>query len=162
MARMKKIKDPFEDLDDDFKNEIAALSPEDIKQRISKIVENEIDNQRAKAADVDLANKQHDAAKAAEQYKAKTKTNNRTLKSLKLKIEELGGTEQTKVKPLQQKMAEVALDETDNLTAMKADQTLAVAKEALKMANETYSDVTKYNKLRVGYCAYMLEAKGAK
>jgi hypothetical protein len=54
----------------------------------------------------------------------------------------------------------VALNESDNQEAKKADEDLREKKEQAKMAGEGYADATKANKVRVEYAKFMLQNMG--
>ncbi len=58
------------------------------------------------------------------------------------------------------KIFEVACNEVDNLKAKKDDQDLKDKKESAKMAGETYTESTKFNRMRIGYAKFILEARG--
>ncbi len=75
MARGRKKKLEFEELDSEFKDTIASLSDEQIKQRMAEIAMNEQENQNAKKADTDLEEKIAQAKYAGEVYKEATKFN---------------------------------------------------------------------------------------
>jgi ElaB/YqjD/DUF883 family membrane-anchored ribosome-binding protein len=77
MARrgFKGPKDPYEDLDSDYKDAIAASTVEDINKRIAEIAKNEQDNLKAKGDDQDLKEKKEAATEAGKQYKDASKQN---------------------------------------------------------------------------------------
>lgn len=75
MARGRKKKLEFEELDSEFKDTIASLSDEQIKQRMAEIAMNEQENLNAKKADADLEEKIAQAKYAGEAYKEATKFN---------------------------------------------------------------------------------------
>lgn len=58
------------------------------------------------------------------------------------------------------KVAEVALNQHENLAAKAADMDLKEKQEAVKMASAQYTDATKMNKLRIAYGHFVLEARG--
>jgi hypothetical protein len=68
-------KNPFEDLDPEFKETVEAMSDEDIKKKISEVAINEHENRSAMKADMDLAEKKEIAKLAGEQYAEATKAN---------------------------------------------------------------------------------------
>ena len=75
MARGFKKKNPFDDLDKDFKTGIEDMSDEDIKKRVSEVAINEHENRAAQKKDQDLADKKAAVKYADEQYREGTKMN---------------------------------------------------------------------------------------
>jgi len=59
------------------------------------------------------------------------------------------------------KIAEVAKNQEENLRAMADDQDLQEKKEAVKMASEGYRDASKMNRLKVIYAMRVLGDRGA-
>lgn len=75
MARGRKKKQPFEDLDQDFKDDVANMKDEDIRAKLAEVAINEHENREAKKQDQDLQQK-HDAySLAGEIYREGTKMN---------------------------------------------------------------------------------------
>lgn len=58
------------------------------------------------------------------------------------------------------KVSVVALNEQDNQNLKDADEDLASAKEAVKVASEQYVSATKVNKAKIKYAKYLLESRG--
>lgn len=92
MARPPKLtkKDPFEALDTDFKDTIAAATPLDIRSRIAKVALDELANQQAKGEDQDLAEKVEQAKFAGEGYKEATKMNKLRIAFCKRALQDKG------------------------------------------------------------------------
>ena len=67
--RGRPKKNPFEDLDDEYKSFIEGATDEEIRHRISEVAINEVLNQEAKGDDQDLAEKLEAAKGAGLQYK---------------------------------------------------------------------------------------------
>ncbi len=61
---------------------------------------------------------------------------------------------------ISQRIAEVAMNEVENLAAKKADQDLKEKRDAAKFAGEQYSEATKMNRLRISFAHSILEARG--
>lgn len=82
MARKKSStpKDPFEDLDKEFRDKIPELDEPQIRDIIATVSLNEVHNQMNKANDQDLTDKKEAAKFAAEQYTKATKMNKLRLK----------------------------------------------------------------------------------
>lgn len=75
MPRGRKKKQPFEDLDQDFKDDVANMKDEDIKAKLCEVAINEHENRQAKKADVDLQQKQEQYQLAGEIYREASKMN---------------------------------------------------------------------------------------
>lgn len=73
-------KDIFADLDNDFKDAVAAESPEEIRKRIAQVALNEEENRKMKEEDQDLAQAVEAAKIAGEQYREATKMNRLRIK----------------------------------------------------------------------------------
>lgn len=68
-------KSPFADLDQEFKDNVANMSDEEVKRRIAEVAINEHENREAKKKDVDLQDKMATAKMAGEGYRDATKQN---------------------------------------------------------------------------------------
>jgi hypothetical protein len=88
--KLPKNNDPFKDLPPEFKDAIAASSPEEIRKRICEVALNEEENQRLKAEDQDLAEKKEAAKLAGEQYSDGTKSNRLKIKFMRRCLEDKG------------------------------------------------------------------------
>ena len=75
MARGRKKKQPFEDLDQDFKDTVANMKDEEIKTKLCEVAINEHENRQAKKQDMDLQQKQEAYQLAGEIYREATKMN---------------------------------------------------------------------------------------
>ncbi len=75
MARKFSKKNPFADLDQEYKDNIANMQDEEIKKRVSEIAIAEHENREAKKKDQDLKDKQEAVKFAAAQYVEGTKMN---------------------------------------------------------------------------------------
>lgn len=73
MGRSKK--DPFEDLDQDFKNAVAGMNEMEIRQKISSVALNQVALIEAKENDEDFQQKKEAASVAGEVYRDGTKAN---------------------------------------------------------------------------------------
>lgn len=75
MARKFTKKSPFADLDQEYKDTLAAMQDEDIKKRVSEVSLNEHENREAKKKDQDLKDKVAAVKFAGAQYAEATKMN---------------------------------------------------------------------------------------
>ena len=75
MPRGRPKKLPFEDLDQNFKDEVANLTDEQVKQKLAAIAIAEHENREAKKQDQDLESKHIIYRDAGEQYREATKNN---------------------------------------------------------------------------------------
>jgi len=75
MPKMPKVKDPFADLDSDWKDAVAQGTVEEINARIAEVAKAEALNQEAKSEDVDLASLKEQVKEAGAQYAEATKAN---------------------------------------------------------------------------------------
>jgi hypothetical protein len=75
MPKGRPKKEPFEDLDKDFKALIESATEEDIRKKISEVALNEFQNQENKKADGQLAEAGAAYKEAGAQYKEATKHN---------------------------------------------------------------------------------------
>jgi hypothetical protein len=75
MARGRKKKNRFEDLDSVFKDEVANMKDEEIRNRLAQIAINEHENREAKKKDTDLESKKEQYRIAGEIYREATKAN---------------------------------------------------------------------------------------
>lgn len=76
MANFKKVKkDPFADLDAEFKDMIASSSIEIINNKIAEVAKNQEENLRAMADDQDLQEKKEAVKMASEGYRDASKMN---------------------------------------------------------------------------------------
>lgn len=73
--RTRKNKDPFAELDPDFKNAVESMSEVELRHKIAEVAMNEADNKRLEKEDQDLAEKKELVKSAAEQYRSATKAN---------------------------------------------------------------------------------------
>lgn len=69
------MKDKFEDLDEDFKDSIAAMDEDAIRSTIAKVSLNQVEMMNAKAGDQDLIQKREAASEAGAVYREGTKMN---------------------------------------------------------------------------------------
>lgn len=75
MPRGRKKKMPFEDLDQDYKDNVAAMTDEEVRQELSKIGINEHENKENKKLDQDLESKKVVYNEAGEIYREASKAN---------------------------------------------------------------------------------------
>jgi IS5 family transposase len=71
--RGRPAKSEFADLDSDFKDAIAASTPQEINDRIAEVAKNEEENQKAKKEDQQLVEAKAAAAAAGAGYKEASK-----------------------------------------------------------------------------------------
>lgn len=80
MARQRKIKDPFEGLDEEFKAAVASMGGQDINLRIAEVAKNEQANQELKAEDEQLNELKAQVKDASAGYREATKLNKLKIK----------------------------------------------------------------------------------
>ena len=78
--KAKKIKDPFEGLDSDWKDMVVEQPTEEIYKTITNVVKSELENLAAMADDMDLESLKEQVKEAAAQYKEATLTNKLKMK----------------------------------------------------------------------------------
>jgi hypothetical protein len=71
--RGRKAKDPFEDLDSEFKDAVASMKDEEIKTRIAQVAMDQQALNEAKKNDEDLKQRQSAVKVAMEPYRAGNK-----------------------------------------------------------------------------------------
>lgn len=138
-----KKKSPFADLDQEFKDNVANMSDDEIKARVAEIFLNEEENQRQKKSDQDLAEKVSAARVAA------TKV-----------VKENGAVDVPPGSGLTEKVVAAKFAEERVRIAKKTDEDLKSALQAVKFAGEGYREATKMNKLRIAYAHFILEGRG--
>jgi hypothetical protein len=70
-----KKKDPFEDLDEDFKDAVAGMDEKAIRDRLAKVTLDQAALMDAKEKDIDLKEKKEAAKEAGAVYREGTKMN---------------------------------------------------------------------------------------
>jgi hypothetical protein len=75
-------KDQFDDLDSDFKDAAASMSPDELNARIAEVAKNEQENLKLKTEDEDLKAKKAQATEAGKVYKEGSKQNTLRIKFL--------------------------------------------------------------------------------
>lgn len=90
MARGRKRKNPFDDLDTDFKSTIDNMTNEEVREKLAQVAIAEHQNIEAKKADQDLAEKQEQAKMAGEAYRECTKMNRLRTKYCYMMLESRG------------------------------------------------------------------------
>jgi predicted carbohydrate-binding protein with CBM5 and CBM33 domain len=73
--KSKGKKDPFAELDNEYKDSIASSSPEDINKKIAEVAKNQEENLRLMGEDQDLAEKKEAVKEASAQYREASKMN---------------------------------------------------------------------------------------
>lgn len=73
--RGRPKKNPYDLIDEEWKNAVNGATPADINSRISEVAKAEELNQRLKGEDEDLANRKAEAKDAGQQYADATKVN---------------------------------------------------------------------------------------
>lgn len=81
MPRTAK-KDQFDDLDSDFKDAAANMSPDELNGRIAEVAKNEQENLKNKREDEDLKEKKAQVTEAGKGYKEASKQNTLRIKFL--------------------------------------------------------------------------------
>lgn len=90
MGRPKKDKDPWADLDSDFKDSAAAMGEGEIRTRIAETTLNQEALMDAKGKDQDLAQKKEAYSTAGAGYREATKANKLRVKYLRYMLEVKG------------------------------------------------------------------------
>jgi hypothetical protein len=92
MPRPKKTgeKDPFQDLDEDFRNSIQAMDETDVRRRISDVALDQANLMSAKDEDVDLQKAKEVAKEAGAVYRDGTKANKLKISFCKRVLEDRG------------------------------------------------------------------------
>jgi hypothetical protein len=88
MGRGKK--DPFEDLDNEFMDSVAAMSEVEIRQKISSVALNQVALLEAKDNDEDYQQKKEAASVAGEVYRDGTKMNKIRIQFCKRVLGDMG------------------------------------------------------------------------
>ncbi len=91
MAKMAKEKDPFEGVPEEFRDAIAGMSVEEIKQRIATVALDQVELMKAKKEDQDLFEKKELAKEAGALYREGTKLNKTKIEYCKMMIDNKGG-----------------------------------------------------------------------
>jgi hypothetical protein len=161
MANFKKEKkSPFDSLDSDYKDAVAAMTPGEINSRIAEVAQNEYENKRSQKEDKDLAEKKDTVKKLSAPYDQKSKENGlRISASIQVLKDErvLVGTRDD----LNKLISDTAKGEEENQMAKDEDQELTSAKELAKEAGEQYKEASKQNRLRIQYALRVLSDKGS-
>lgn len=150
--RSKKGK--YDDLDTDFKSTADSLREEELRLRIAEIVLAQRELMSKKKEDKDLQEKQAAVKKLSAKYRKASELNGFRIEFAK---DLAGEASDNKVKDA---IAGSALDEVANQKEKSLDDELKQAKGQLKYANESYTEATKMNRLRVGYLSMVLENMG--
>jgi hypothetical protein len=87
---MKNADDPFAALPEEFRDQMASSSPEEIKAEIAKIAMADQDLRQAQKDDQDLADKKEQVKYANEPYKDGFKANRLRISYLKQVLEDKG------------------------------------------------------------------------
>lgn len=157
----KKSQDPFEDLDEAFKDAVASSSPADINKRITEVAKAQEENLRLMREDQDLVEKKAEVAKLGEPYKQATKENAQRVYCAMQVLADKSFIKPGTTDDLNGYIATVTKAQEENLAAQDADEKLASAKDLASEAAGQYKDATKMNRLRVRYCIRVLHDKGA-
>lgn len=75
LTASEKLEKKFKDIDEEWRDKVAALSAVEVKAVLAELAYNENENQKAKEEDQDLASKKESYDSAAEGYKEATKSN---------------------------------------------------------------------------------------
>jgi Flp pilus assembly CpaE family ATPase len=84
-------KDPFEDVDSDFKDAVASMSTDEIRSQIVKVSINQMELMEAKKEDQDLSDKREAYNDANSIYRDGTKQNRLKLEFCKRVLGDKGG-----------------------------------------------------------------------
>lgn len=90
MANNSK-KDPFEDLDTDFKEAVAGMANDEIRERIAKVALDQMELMEAKKQDQDLTDKKEAYSEANAIYRDGTKMNKLRMEFCKRVLGDKGG-----------------------------------------------------------------------
>lgn len=88
---MRKIKEPFADLSQDFRDEIDRLPREEIRQRIAQVTLDQCELMDAQKDDADYQSLKEQFREAGAVYRDGTKTNKLKIKYAKQVLESKGG-----------------------------------------------------------------------
>ncbi len=88
--RKNAEKDPFEDLDEDFRNSVQAMDETDIRRRISDVALDQANLMAAKEEDIDLEKAKEVAKEAGAIYREGTKANKLKISFCKRVLEDRG------------------------------------------------------------------------
>lgn len=91
MARVAKDKDPFESIPEEFKDAVAGMSVDEIKQRIAQVALDQVELMKAKKEDQDLFEKKEAYKEAGALYREGTKLNKTKIEYCKMMIDSKGG-----------------------------------------------------------------------
>lgn len=89
-GRGRPKKDPFANLSEDFKDGVAAMSPEEIHVKISEVARAEVENRIAFKDDQHLAELREEVKEASAGYKEVSAANDAKIKFLKRVLEDKG------------------------------------------------------------------------
>ena len=91
MAKEKAQKDPFIDVPEEFKDAVAGMNVDEIKQRIAQVALDQVELMKAKKEDGDLLEKREAYKEAGMGYREGTKMNRVKIEYCKQMIDNKGG-----------------------------------------------------------------------
>jgi hypothetical protein len=91
MAKFKAPKDPFEGVPEEFRDAVAGMSIEEIKQRIAQTSIDQVELMKAKKEDQDLFEKKELFKEAGAIYREGSKLNRVKIEFCKMTIDSKGG-----------------------------------------------------------------------
>jgi hypothetical protein len=152
-------KDPYEDLDEEFKDAVQGYTNEQINSRIAEVAKNQQDNLVLMAQDKDLEEKKEIVKTLSLPYDKLTKKNAQRIGALHKVLQDNHLSESTTA-DLNTQICEAAKSEEENQKAKTEDQALAEAKVAASEAGEQYKESKKMNTLRIRFCMRVLGDRG--
>ncbi len=90
MPRPKSDKDPYENLDEDFKDAVASMKEEDIRKKIAEVALNQAAMDQAMENDLDLQEKKEQLKVCTEPYSEARKANKLKIKYCRQILENQG------------------------------------------------------------------------
>jgi len=140
-------KDPFDALDEAWKNSVAGMSPEDIDKSIAGIAKAQAENKKNQTNDLQVREASFEYNNATAGYKQKSRKNDL---AQRIGIAKSNDTEITKA----------VKAEAVNQNEKSEDEVAATLKLTLGEAKAQYSEATKANKLKIKWCMRVLGDKG--
>lgn len=152
MPRGFSKKDPFEDLDPQWKSAIDQMPEFEIRKRVAEIAQERRTFVEAKKADEHLKELLAEKAKLAKPYK--DRIDEADAKVQVAKTFNLTGSE------FEKQVSEAAFDREQATKQMKEDETLKSKTDEIKEAGAVYKEQIKGANLRIRYALMILENRG--
>ena len=93
MAKMKGAKDPFEIIDENWRDAVQGMTADEVKMRVSEVALNQAELMRVKKEDQDLTEKRELAKEAGMVYSEGTKMNRAKINFCKYVLESKGAAQ---------------------------------------------------------------------